>query len=141
MGPFLRTVSNLVNSAGSRRSTEAAARTHHVEEVLDPTYKPKRGSEEEALFKEKLHYMYTIFTHCLKTDMGKSIVREHDKDFDAQKVWEKVLAYQSKSTYVSHEAHNLLSYITSTKLYEHWNNTSLKFILTFSSFVHPATVR
>ena len=62
--------------------TKAQARAQDVEEVLDDTYVPSKP-EDKAVFDQKQKYMYNVFTKTLLTDKGKSLVRDHEKDYDA----------------------------------------------------------
>ena len=56
--------------------TRATARAQDMGDVLDKTYNPVRP-EEQALFDEKQHYMFSVFVDKLQTDKGKEIVRLH----------------------------------------------------------------
>ena len=40
--------------------------------------------------------MYAVFAKTLLTDKGKSLVREHEKDYDAQQIHTKLLDYVQK---------------------------------------------
>ena len=51
------------------RSIQSIATTHAVKDVLDPEYLPP--VEEEAVFKVKNTFMYSVFNTNLLTDMGK----------------------------------------------------------------------
>ena len=60
--------------------------------------------------------MYSIFNRVLKTDKGKSFVRQHEDDYDAQGVFSKLKEYYTNSTKAALEALKLLSYITSIRI-------------------------
>jgi hypothetical protein len=47
---------------------------------------------------------------------GKAIIRDHEHDFDAQKVYKTLKNYHLKSTKAKIESSVILSYITSAKL-------------------------
>jgi hypothetical protein len=68
------------------RSIVSIARAQAVEQVLDSTYVPVL-LEEIDLFKEKQKYLYSVFERTLQSDKGKAIVRSHEDQFDAQKVY------------------------------------------------------
>ena len=106
----------------------ATARSHHVEEVLDPSYVPATP-DDIALFKEKQTFMYSVLLHCLQTDMGKSIVRGHDKDGDAQKVYDEWISYSTTSTKAQIAVADIMSYVTSVKLDSSWCGTVQGFIV------------
>jgi hypothetical protein len=71
--------------------------SHNVDNVLDPAYSPT-STDEILLFREQKKFVYSALEHCLQTDMGKNIVREHAFDFDAQIVFAKVVKHYTKST-------------------------------------------
>ena len=48
--------------------------------------------------------MYAVFAKTLLTDKGKSLVREHEKDYDAQQIHKKLLDYAQRSTRASVES-------------------------------------
>ena len=109
--------------------TKAQARAQDVEEVLDDTYVPSKP-EDKAVFDHKQKYMYAVFTKTLLTDKGKSLVRDHEKNYDAQKIHKKLLDYAQRSTKASVDSSQLLSYITSTRLGTgSWKGSSHSFIL------------
>ena len=74
--------------------------------------------------------MCSAFDTVLLTDKGKAIVREHEDDFDAQSVYNKLKEYCTKSTKASLEASKLLSYITSARIdSSSWKGSTEGFIL------------
>lgn len=93
----------------------AQARAQAVEIVLDTTYTPST-TEDIELFDEKQKYVYAVFTKILQTDKGKSLVRLHSDDYDAQQLFHDLYEHALKSTQASIEASDLLKYITSASL-------------------------
>ena len=68
------------------RSVIAQAHAHDISEVFDTNYIP--SNEVEAnLFQQKQIFAYSVLNKCVMTDQGKSYVREHESDFDAQSVY------------------------------------------------------
>jgi len=65
-----------------KRALHAQARAHDVCEVLDKEYEPKY-EDELALFSQKQSFMYSVFNRVILTDVGKTIVRQYEKTFDA----------------------------------------------------------
>ena len=63
---------------------------------MDPDYNPST-QEEKDLFKEKQKYMYLVAIKILQTDRGIFFVGQHKVDRDAQKVFEKVIAFYTDS--------------------------------------------
>ena len=114
---------------GWRRSTLATARSHGCEDVFDRTYQPTTA-EERDVFNEKQKFIYSVFEEKLQTDMGKSIVRDHEHDFDAQTIYAQLLDHANASTQASIDTADLLKYITTVQLHEsRWRGTSHSFIL------------
>jgi hypothetical protein len=112
------------------RSLITQASAHDVSEVLDPSYVPPRNDPEaEELFKQKKIFVYSVLNKCVMTDQGKSFVREHDKDFDAQAVYRKLLDHASKSTAADFTKDKLVEYLTTAKLNSSWKGTTEGFLL------------
>ena len=111
------------------RNIVSEAASQDVSNVLDSTYVPP-DQDAETLFKLQNNYMYSVFIKVLKTDIGKSIVRAHQQDRDAQKVYEKVINHYLKSTKALISTADLLSYITSASLKDgNWKGTMEAYIL------------
>ena len=79
------------------RSFNTQAAAQDVAEVLDESYVPITA-DDIALFAEKQKYVYAVLKSKVSTDRGKSIISEHDHDFDAQKVYQKLKEYHLTST-------------------------------------------
>ena len=69
---------------GFKRSLFIVAKTHECNEVLDPNYTPGSEPEEQELFEAKQTFMFSLFNANLQADMGKTIVRRHLANTDAQ---------------------------------------------------------
>jgi hypothetical protein len=110
-----------------RRNTVATARAQDVAEVLNPNYRAVTA-EDKALFKEKQKFMYAVFDKTLQTDRGKKHVREHEEDFNAEGVYQKLSEFYTTSTNARVSASTTLSCITSAKI-ESWKGTTEAFIL------------
>ena len=111
------------------RSFETQARAQDVYNVLDAHYKPNT-QEEKELFMEQKKYVYAVLESKLLTDVGKSLVREHEKDFDAQSVYIKLQAHHLKSTKAMINSSKILSYITSVRLGNvEWKGSTESFVL------------
>ena len=88
------------------------------------------STEARDLFLEQKKYMYAVFEHILLTDQGKAIIREHELDRDAQKVYAKVIDFYLASTTAAMTSSDLLSYITSARLGNGtWRGNTQSFIL------------
>ena len=112
-----------------RRTTLATARSHACEQVFDPDYKPTT-TEDKDLFDEKQKFIYSVFDDCLKTDVGKSLVRTYEATYNAQAIYKELKAHATESTQATLDTDELLTYITSTKLSKgQWRGTHHEFIL------------
>jgi hypothetical protein len=97
---------------------------------------PSSSEDSKNLFIEKQKFMYAVFERTLQTDQGKAFVRQHEKDFDAQKIYMHLEDYSIKSTKASLDTSKLLSYITSAKIGDGtWKGTAQNFILHWSDKV------
>jgi hypothetical protein len=111
------------------RSFVNQARAQDVSQVLDASYEASTDEEKE-LFTEKQKYVYAVLEAKVLTDRGKAIVREHEDDFDAQKVYQKLKEHHLRSTKAMIESSTILSYITSVRLGSgEWQGTTESFIL------------
>ncbi len=109
-------------------STVAQAPVQDVSDVLNPSFKPATG--EKDLFEAKQKYMYAVFERVLQTDKGKALVRSHEADANAQKIFDELCKDAFRSTHSSIDSSRLLSYITSVRIGDgHWNGTAHSFIL------------
>ena len=74
--------------------------------------------------------MFTVFEKTLKTDTGKTLVRSHINDHDAQKIFRDLSTYSLTSTKASLDSSTILSYTTSARLGDgSWKNGTHAFIL------------
>ena len=111
------------------RTFATQARAQDVMQVLDPTYTPS-NAEEQDLFDEKQKYVYAILEQKVLTDRGKGFVRKHENDYDAQKVYQKLVDHHLKSTKAMIDSSSILSYITSVRLGSGvWKGTTETFII------------
>ena len=83
---------------GFKRSLLIVAKTHECNEVLDPNYTPGSAPEEQELFEAKQTSMFSVFNANLQTDMGKTIVRRHLANTDAQSVWKELSEHMRTSS-------------------------------------------
>ena len=62
----------------------------------------------------------------LTSEMGKTFVRKHLDNMNAQRVWEEF------ATHMTTEKHRLHTYVTTTVLDKSWKGTTEQFILHFN---------
>jgi len=110
-----------------RRTFVSVAKTHNVKHVLDPQFVPQ--AHEVPLWDEQQKFMFWVFNTTLLTDVGKSLVRKHEHDADAQAVWTELVQDTTSSTKAKMAASDILSYITSASLDSNWKGTSHGFVL------------
>ena len=94
---------------------------------------PPMGPEVmQELFRLKNDFMYSVFNKCLLSDMGKTIVRKHLDNMNAQQVWEDFATHMTTSSKGKAEKHRLHTYVTTTVLDKSWWDTNEQFILHFN---------
>ena len=115
-----------------KRSLLVTARAHGCEEILQPTFRPRSDADSLELFRLKSDFMYSVFNKCLLSDMGKTIVRKHLDNMNAQWVWEEFATDMTTSSKGKAEKHRLHTYVTTTVLDKSWKGTTEQFILHFN---------
>ena len=112
-----------------QRRTRAQATAQGVENVLDPLYVPTLP-QDIALFHEQNKYMMAVFTTCVQTDYGKSLVRKYEGKNDAQALFEELEVRALSSTTAILAASELLGYITTASLGKNeWSGDTTSFVL------------
>ena len=115
-----------------KRSVLVTARAHDCEEILQPTFRHRGDADSLELFRSKNDFMYSVFNKCLLSDMGKTIVRKHLDNMNAQRVWEEFATHMTTSSKGKAEKHRLHTYVTTTVLDKSWKGTTEQFILHFN---------
>ena len=111
------------------RSVLAQARTHDVSDVFDITYVPLATDLEAVeLFDQKQSFVYSVLNNCLLTDIGKELVRLHEKDYNAQLIYSKLVDHATASTAAQLTIDKLVAYLTNTRLDSSWKGTSVGFL-------------
>ena len=117
---------------GFKRNLFIVAKTHKYNEVLDPTYTLGREPEEQELFEAKQAFMFSVFNANLQTYMGKTIVRRHLANTDAQSVWKELSEHMRTSSKGASEKRRLTQYVTNTVLDDNFKGTTEQFVLHFN---------
>ena len=115
-----------------KRSVLVTARAHDCEEILQPTFRPRGDADSLELFRLKNDFMYSVFNKCLLSDMGKTIVRKHLDNMNAQRVWEEFATHMTTSSKGKAEKRRLHTNVTTTVLDKSWKGTTEQFILHFN---------
>ena len=114
---------------GFKRSLFIVAKTHECNEVLDPNYTLGSEPEEKELFEAKQTFMFGVFNANLQTDMGKTIVRRHLANTDAQSVWKELSEHMRTSSKGASEKRRLTPYVTNTVLDDNFKGATEQFVL------------
>ena len=117
---------------GFKRSLLIVAKTHECNEVLEPNYTPGSEPEEQELFEAKQNFMFSVFNANLRTDMGKTIVRRHLANTDAQSVWKELSEHMRTSSKGALEKRRLTQYVTNTVLDDNLKGITEQFVLHFN---------
>ena len=117
---------------GFKRSLFIVAKTLECNEVLDATYVPGSEPEEQELFEAKQTFIISVFNANLETDMGKTIIRRHLANTDAQSVWKELSEHMRISSKGASEKRRLTQYVTSTVLDDNFKGTTEQFVLHFN---------
>ena len=57
-------------------------------------------------------YLYAVFVQVLLTDEGKTFVRQHQKDFDAQEIYRSLVEFHSQSMHAELTGTSIMSFFT-----------------------------
>ena len=76
--------------------------------------------------------MFSVFNANLQTDMGKTIVRRHLANTDAQSVWKEFSEHMRTSSKGASEKGRLTQYVTNSVLDDNFKGTPEQFVLHFN---------
>ena len=76
--------------------------------------------------------MFCVINADLQTDMGKTIVRSHLANTDAQSVWKELSEHMRTSSNGASEKRRLTQYVTNTVLDDNFKGTTEQFVLHFN---------
>ena len=76
--------------------------------------------------------MFSVFNANLQTDMGKTIVRRHLANTDAQSVWKELSEHMRTSSKGALEKRRLTQYVTNAVLGDNFKGTTEQFVLHFN---------
>ena len=83
-------------------------------------------------FQAKQTFMFSVFNANLQTDMGKTIVRRHLANTDAQSIWKELSEHMRTSSKGASEKRRLTQYVTNTVLDDNFKGTTEQFVLHFN---------
>ena len=87
---------------------------------------------KKELFEAKQTFMFSVFNTNLQTDMGKTIVRRHLANSDAQAVWKELSEHMRTSSKGASEKRRLTQYVTNTVLDDNFKGTTEQFVLQYN---------
>ena len=73
--------------------------------------------------------MFSVFSANLQTDIGKTIVRRHLANTDAQSAWKELSEHMRTSSKGASEKRRLSQYVTNTFLDDNFKGTTEQFVL------------
>ena len=76
--------------------------------------------------------MFSVFNANLQTDMGKTIIRRHLANTDAQSVWKELSNHMRTSSKGASEKRRLTQYVANTVLDDNSKGTTKQFVLHFN---------
>ena len=76
--------------------------------------------------------MFSVFNANLQTEMGKTIVRRHLANTDAQAVWKELGEHMRTSSKGASEKRRLTQYVTNTVLDDNFKGTTEQSVLHFN---------
>ena len=111
------------------RTIHALSGTQEFSDILDSSYVPATADDKE-LFRIKQDQMYSVFHKIFQTDTGKTTVREHAAEIDAQRVYAKVNDHYTKFTVSNLKSGDRLTYLTSSRIDDgKWRGKTVGYIL------------
>ena len=116
------------------RSFVATAKAHDLADVINTSYKP-RNPTDAAKFQVRQNFLYSVLDKNIQTEVGRRIVRKHQTNSDAQKVYAELKEYYFGSTFARTNARTILKYLVRTTIDSHWKGTTQGFILHFQEQV------
>ncbi|KAL7577315.1 hypothetical protein ACA910_002053 [Epithemia clementina (nom. ined.)] len=118
------------------KSFEAVADAHGLGDLLDPDFYSDHSDEYDvALFHEQQKFLYIVFLTTLLTGEGRSIVRAHARDKDAQAILRELHHHYTKSPVARNEITRLTADITNLCLDSRWRATTESFIMQFKELL------
>ena len=117
---------------GFKRSFFIVAKSCECNEDLELTYTPGSEPEEQELFEVKQTFLFNVFNANLEMDMGKTIVRRHLANTDAQSVWTELREHMRTSSKGDSGRRRLTQYVTNIVLDDNFKGTTEQFVLHFN---------
>jgi hypothetical protein len=105
------------------------AQIHKFDEVFNAAFKLGPTKEEQDLWQEKQRFVYSVFDLKLKKDCGKTLVRQHQHMYNAQRIWTDFVNYMKTSTKPQIASLKLLAWLLLSKYDSNWKGNTRNYIL------------
>jgi hypothetical protein len=119
-----------------KRDLFAKARSHHTQDVLDPTYDGGISDEEKELFALQQEFMYSVFIQHVLTPEGKTIVKQHSDSGNAQKIFQQLLHKYEQSPEARLNAIELRAKLATFIYDDTWKSTTSAFLLSWTDTLY-----
>jgi hypothetical protein len=97
------------------RAFSNMARAKDLSDVHNPKYVPLTTAAHD-LFWEKQKFLYAILEAKVETAKGKSIIREYESSYDAQKAYEKLKQHHLTSNSAMFAANKFMEYLMTVRI-------------------------
>jgi hypothetical protein len=100
-----------------------------LSDVLNPQYVPQTTAAYD-LFWEKQKFLYAVLEAKVETAKGKSIIRQYENTYDAQKAYKKLEEHHPTSNIAMFAANKIMEYLTTVRINDRsWHGTLEKFLI------------
>jgi hypothetical protein len=105
------------------------ARAQDLSDVLNPKYVPQTTPTYD-LFWEKQKFLYAVLEGKVETAKGKSIIRQYESTYDAQKAYKKLEEHHLTSNTAMFAANKIMEYLTTIRINDgSWHGTLENFLI------------
>jgi hypothetical protein len=91
------------------------ARALDLSDVLNPNMYPKL-QQHTTFSGRKQKFLYAVLEAKVETAKGKSIIRQHDSTYDAQKAYKKIEEHHLTSNTAMFAANKIMEYLTTVRI-------------------------
>jgi hypothetical protein len=114
--------------------TVATGRSHQIDEIFDPTYVPQDAYAMEDFWRKQA-WFYAVLVNIIQYTTGKTIVRYHKLDYNAQVCMTQLIDDAQTSTHAVVSSRKIMKMLTHTRLDSSWTKSTLEFINNFERLI------
>jgi hypothetical protein len=114
--------------------TVATGRSHQIDEIFDARYVPQDAYSHEDFWRKQA-WFYACLVNIVQYTTGKTIVRHHKADYNAQKCMEELIEDAQTSTHAIVSSRKIMKTLTHTRLDSSWTKTTLEFVNNFERLI------